>query len=48
MKDLRLSPTNDGGFNQPSRLSVMPTVVSPLAEEGQQVRAIVILAQDFK
>jgi hypothetical protein len=30
----RLSPTNHGGFNQPSCFSVMPTVVSPLAEEG--------------
>src|ERR1700686_3981007 len=32
--DLWPSPTNHGGFNQPSCFSVMPTVVSPLAEEG--------------
>src|SRR5437879_3549735 len=29
------SPANHGGFNQPSCFGVMPTVISPLAEEGQ-------------
>jgi len=32
--DLWPSPTNYGGFNQPSCFSVMPTVLSPVAEEG--------------